>query len=122
MLGLTIDLYAWLELARSTGFLGNTKLGVLLKDANIRTELTRDQASIDQKGLCDDFRLGVVEALSNAHRLQFPSTLSQVRYLGPLQVVRDLKRIGALPQDTPDTIASAIDLVSPASFLRQQTR
>ena len=52
----------------------------------------------------------------------FPSTLSQVRYLGPLQVVRDLKRIGALPQDTPDTIASAIDLVSPASFLRQQTR
>ena len=122
MLGLTIDPYAWLELARSTGFLGNTKLGVLLEDANIRTELTRDQASIDQKGLCDDFRLGVVEALSHAHRLQFPSTLSQVRYLGPLQVVRDLKRIGALPQDTPDTIASAIDLVSPASFLRQQTR
>lgn len=122
ILGLTIDPYAWPELARSIGFLSRTKLGNLLSDANVRTELTRLQADSTQRTMCDDFRLGVVEELSSHHRVQFLTFIKQLPFLGPLYLVRGLKRIGALPWDTPVTIASAIDLVSPAAFLREQAQ
>ncbi len=120
ILGLTIDPYAWPELARSIGYLSRTKLGTLLSDATVRTELTRTQADSTQGKMCDDFRLGVVEELSFHHRTQFLSFIKQLSFLGPLSLVRDLKRIGALGKDTPVTIASAIDLVSPTAYLRDQ--
>ena len=120
ILGLTIDPYAWPELARSIGFLNRTKLGSLLNDANIRIELTRSQADSTQKKMCDDFRLDVVEELSAHHRVQFLNFIKQLPYLGPLMLVRDLKKIGALPHDTLITMASAIDLVNPTAYLRDQ--
>lgn len=120
ILGLTIDPYAWIELAASLGLLKKTKLGVILEDARMWIALTRSQADPHLQPLCDNFRLAVVELLSKDYRWSLLLTLDQPYYLGPLQLVRRLKQIGALTSDTPETIATAIDLINPAAFLRQQ--
>lgn len=121
LLGATADPFQWLEYARISGVLQNTKLGQFWNDIPTRQLLlasyTDGMFGCDHlRRLINDFPLSVIQELSDQYISQFWSLVKYPKFIGPLRIVRALLSNKLLLPETPVTIQTFLELVKPADF------
>lgn len=112
LLGMTVE-SGWPILAQSIGFLPLTELGRMFQDINLRNEWIRLSASSrDDKPYVDNYALEVADNISRDYRLNMHNLLDQIQFLGPLDLVRKLEKIGVLGGRAA-TLSTMADLINP---------
>lgn len=119
LLSATLNWVRWMEVALSCGYLGpNTQLGQLLGDHNIHVALLAKAIGNDSRSFVAGNLWGAAEYAASLILNQF----QHLDYIGPLELIRILREIGALPHDTPITIGTFINLVNPVIFWEKKLK